>query len=57
MRIAEDGGYDFNLIKGVLAVNEEQFERVAQKITRKAGGDVAGKTIAVWVGSRESGLA
>ena len=48
MKIAEDAGYDFGLLKGVIDVNEEQFERVAQKITRKAGGDVAGKTIAVW---------
>ena len=28
VRIAEDAGYDFDLLKGVITVNEEQFERV-----------------------------
>jgi UDPglucose 6-dehydrogenase len=48
LRIAEDGGYDFNLLKGVLAVNDEQFERTAQKVVALAGGSVDGETIAVW---------
>src|SRR5690606_28143667 len=47
-RIAEDAGYDFYFLKGVLDVNEEQFERVADKIERLAGGSVDGKTVAVW---------
>ena len=48
VKIAEDAGYDFGLLKGVIDVNEEQFERVADKIANKVGGDVNGKTIAVW---------
>ncbi len=48
VRIAEDAGYDFDLLKGVINVNEEQFERVAEKIVRRAGGDVDGVTVAVW---------
>jgi UDPglucose 6-dehydrogenase len=48
LRIAQDGGYDFNLLQGVLAVNDEQFERTAQKVIDMAGGSVAGETIAVW---------
>src|SRR4051794_22193025 len=48
LRIAQDGGYDFNLLQGVLAVNDEQFERPAQKVIDMAGGSVAGETIAVW---------
>jgi UDPglucose 6-dehydrogenase len=48
LRIAEDGGYDFNLLKGVLAVNEEQFQRTTAKIEAMAGGSVEGVTVAVW---------
>ncbi len=48
MRIAQDGGYDFDLLNGVLAVNEEQFERTTEKVVRMAGGNVDGLTIAVW---------
>jgi UDPglucose 6-dehydrogenase len=48
LRIAEDGGYDFDLLKGVLAVNDEQFERTAAKIIAMAGGSVEGATVAVW---------
>ena len=48
LRIAQDGGYDFNLLQGVLAVNEEQFERTAAKVVAMAGGSVEGATIAVW---------
>jgi len=48
VRIAENSGYQFGLLRQVIAVNEEQFGRVANKITRLAGGSVEGKTIAVW---------
>jgi UDPglucose 6-dehydrogenase len=48
LRIAQDAGYDFNLLQGVLAVNQEQFERTAEKVVTMAGGSVAGQTIAVW---------
>jgi UDPglucose 6-dehydrogenase len=47
VRIAEDAGYDFGLLKGVIQVNREQYERVAQKIEAAAGGSLSGKTIAV----------
>jgi UDPglucose 6-dehydrogenase len=48
VRIAEDAGYDFDLLKGVITVNEEQFHRVTEKITQMAGGSVDGKVVAVW---------
>ncbi|WP_426573321.1 UDP-glucose dehydrogenase family protein [Aquihabitans sp. McL0605] len=48
VRIAENSGYQFGLLRQVIAVNEEQFGRVANKITRFAGGTLEGKTIAVW---------
>ena len=48
LKIAEDAGYEFGLLDGVVAVNDEQFDRVTDKIRIAAGGDVAGKVIAVW---------
>lgn len=48
VHIAEGAGYDFELLKGVIAVNEEQFERVADKIETAAGGDLTGVTVGVW---------
>jgi UDPglucose 6-dehydrogenase len=48
VRIAEDNGYDFSLLKGVIEVNDEQFERMARKIEKMAGGSIEGKTVAVW---------
>jgi UDPglucose 6-dehydrogenase len=48
VRIAQDAGYQFGLLEGVVAVNEEQFERVAQKIVSAAGGSVEGKRIGAW---------
>ena len=48
VRIAEDAGYDFDLLKGVVTVNDEQFERVADKVEAAAGGSVEGKVVAAW---------
>ena len=47
IRAAEDVGYDFSLLRGVVAVNETQHERVVTKI-RRAAGDLAGARVAVW---------
>ena len=48
VRIAEDAGYDFGLLKGVIAVNEEQRSRVVAKAVRMAGGSVKDKVVALW---------
>jgi UDPglucose 6-dehydrogenase len=37
-KISQDEGYDFALLRGVIDVNEEQYERVTAKIERMAGG-------------------
>jgi UDPglucose 6-dehydrogenase len=47
VRIAEDAGYDFSLLRGVIAVNTEQRERVVAKI-RAAAGTLPGARVAVW---------
>ncbi|CAN5712472.1 UDP-glucose/GDP-mannose dehydrogenase family protein [soil metagenome] len=46
--IAEGAGYDFDLLKGVITVNNEQFGRVADSIEAMAGGSVDGKVVAAW---------
>ena len=48
LKIANDAGYHFDLLDGVIAVNEEQFDRVTDKIRVAAGGDLSKATIAVW---------
>ena len=47
VHIAQTAGYDFGLLRGVVQVNDEQRERVVQKIARAAGGDLAGRTVGV----------
>ncbi len=48
VRIAEDAGYDFELLKGVIAVNDEQFRLLADRIAELAGGTLDQAVIAVW---------
>ena len=45
--IAEDAGYDFAFLKGVIEVNDQQFDRVVDKITLAAGHDLKGVNIGV----------
>ena len=45
--IAADAGYDFAFLRGVIEVNEEQFDRVVEKIRSAAGGDLNGVRVAV----------
>ncbi len=46
--LAEDAGYDFALLKGVVSVNVAQHARVVEKALRLAGGDVRDKRVALW---------
>ena len=57
MHIAEQAGYDFSFLKGAIATNDEQFERVVAKVrtavapSLPAGdpdGDFTGAVVAVW---------
>jgi UDPglucose 6-dehydrogenase len=47
LRIAEDHDFDFTLLRGVVDANEAQYDRVAAKVERLAGG-LAGGVVAVW---------
>jgi len=44
----ETAGYDFSLLRGAIAQNDEQLERVVAKITEAAGGSLDGVPIGVW---------
>ena len=48
VKIAEEQGYDFALLRGVIQTNDEQYERIALKVVDVCGGSVAGKTLAAW---------
>lgn len=48
VQIAKSAGYEFELLTGVIDVNEEQFARVIEKIRRAVGGELAGQKVAVW---------
>ncbi|HUA96347.1 MAG TPA: UDP-glucose/GDP-mannose dehydrogenase family protein, partial [Acidimicrobiales bacterium] len=48
MHIADDAGYDFAILRSVIAGNEEQRQRVVAKIADAAGGSLAGAAVAVW---------
>jgi UDPglucose 6-dehydrogenase len=48
VHIADQHGYDFDLLRGVIAVNDEQFERMATKVQQAVGGSFESTVVAVW---------
>jgi UDPglucose 6-dehydrogenase len=48
LRIAEDAGYDFSLLRQVVAANDEQLAAVGAKVAAAAAGGPAGAPAAVW---------
>jgi UDPglucose 6-dehydrogenase len=48
VRIASDAGYNFELLKGVIAVNDQQFQLLADRLAGLAGGSLEDATVAVW---------
>jgi UDPglucose 6-dehydrogenase len=46
--VAEDAGYDFDLLKAVIEADHEQRRRVAEKIRQAAGGGLRGRRVAMW---------
>lgn len=47
IRVAEEHGYDFHILRGVLEVNEAQHRVIASKLERLVGG-LAGRTVGAW---------
>ena len=48
VHIAEQAGYDFSFLKGAISTNDEQFERVVDKVRVAVGGQLKGAVVAVW---------
>ncbi|MEM9930158.1 MAG: UDP binding domain-containing protein, partial [Bacteroidota bacterium] len=47
-RTAGQNDYDFQILNAVMAVNDKQRNRIADKLEAYFGADLAGKTIALW---------
>jgi UDPglucose 6-dehydrogenase len=48
LHIAREAGYDFSLLAGAIASNEQQLARVVAKVEAACGGSVQGTEIGVW---------
>jgi UDPglucose 6-dehydrogenase len=48
VKTAEDAGYDLGMLRTVMTVNDEQRERIVDKIERACDGSLEGKTVAIW---------
>jgi len=48
LHIAQKAGYDFSLLAGAIASNEQQLARVVAKVETACGGSVQGVTVSVW---------
>src|SRR5215468_6975290 len=48
VKIADEAGYDFQLMRSVIEVNNQQYDFMAKKIREAVGGSLEGKTIGVW---------
>ncbi len=48
LHIARESGYDFSLLAGAIASNDEQLARVISKVEDACGGSVAGAVVGAW---------
>jgi UDPglucose 6-dehydrogenase len=48
LRISEDAGYDFALLRSVITANREQQQRVVNKVAAMMRGSLDGATVGVW---------
>src|SRR5262249_7014876 len=48
VRIAEDHGYDFSLLKAVVSANEQQFDLIADQVWKAGCAGDAKLTVAAW---------
>ena len=48
LHTADQAGYDFELLRGVVAVNAEQQARMVEKVRQACGGTLEAKRVAVW---------
>jgi UDPglucose 6-dehydrogenase len=48
LKIAQDNGYDFELLAGVISANESQFDRIANRIAVEAKEASEKPVVAIW---------
>jgi UDPglucose 6-dehydrogenase len=48
VRIADNAGYSFDLLSGVITVNDDQFHRVVAKVREAVGGSLESVKVGVW---------
>lgn len=48
VRLAEDAGYDFGVLKSVIEANDQQLARTVAKVRAAVGGSLDGVAVAVW---------
>ena len=48
VHIADNAGYSFGLLSGVITVNDDQFHRVVAKVREAVGGSLEGVKVGVW---------
>jgi len=48
VRLAEDAGYDFGVLKSVIEANDQQLARTVAKVRAAVGGSLHGAAVAVW---------
>jgi UDPglucose 6-dehydrogenase len=48
LHIAKEAGYDFSLLAGAIASNDEQLTRVITKVEQMCGGSVHGVMVGAW---------
>lgn len=48
LKIAQDNGYDFELLAGVISANESQFDRIAMKIVADAKSASSEPVVTIW---------
>lgn len=53
--VAQDAGYDFQLLRAVIEADHEQRRRVAEKVRQAAGGGLHRRRIAMWGVSFKAG--
>lgn len=46
--VAEDAGYDFELLRSVIRADDAQRRRVAEKVRQAAGGGLRGRKVGMW---------
>ena len=46
--VAEEAGYDFELLRAVIEADYQQRRRIAEKVRQAAGGGLRGRRVAMW---------